>query len=85
VTAKEILHRLIEGFSPYLSCGVPKVYWDLAITFTGEVYGSKGIDLLESTHAICNDATDARNTKILHFIDLPPTELIESLEALNGG
>jgi len=95
MTAKDVLHKLIEGLDPYLSTGVPRVYWDLAITFTQELYGQKGVELLESVHETYDGAVEAGEEKILHSIDSVsqcekygatdgafPKELIEALEAL---
>jgi len=69
MTAKEILHKLILGFDPYLSTGVPKVYWDLAITLTREIYGPEGVELLESAHHTYDSSVEAASECIVHSIE----------------
>ena len=96
MTTHDVLHKLIEGLDPYLSTGVPRVYWDLAITFTQELYGQKGVELLESVHHTCDDSVEAASECIVHSIDSVsdgekygsfegtyPKELIEALEQLH--
>lgn len=88
--AKEILHKILLGMDAYLSCGVPDPYWELATELTREIYGDKGVALLESCHQTYDGAVDCRDEIILHTIhkwadpntEVNPEELIEQLEAL---
>ncbi len=80
---KEVLHEILRGMDPYLSVGVPEVYWNLAIRLTGDIYGQAGVALLESSHKTYDASVDARDEIIAHSLDpIDPEEIIERLEAL---
>ena len=90
----DILHEILKGMCPYMSCGVPTTYWKLAKKLTKEVYGPKGVKLLNSFHKTYDGAVDSRDEIILHSIDgwedggnthIGPEELIEKLVAGNDG
>jgi hypothetical protein len=79
---KEILHKIIEGMCPFLSAGVPDPYWELAQRLTVEVYGEKGLSLLELAHETYTD-----NKCRLHLLEIwedgkriPHQEIIARLE-----
>jgi hypothetical protein len=84
-----ILHEILRGMDPYLSCGVPGVYWDLAIRLTQEIYGDSGVKLLQSAHRMYDDGIDYKTKITLHSLELwedngntqlLPEDLIERLE-----
>lgn len=81
---KDILHQILKGMCPYLSCGVPTQFWDLSKILTKEIYGESGVALLEKFH-ISHEDGDI----FLHVIEgwendieIGPEELIEKLESL---
>lgn len=91
MTNKEILHKIILGMDGYLSCGVPSIYWDLAVNLTKEIYGEAGLSLLNKSKKIYNDQIDYETTLKLHTIsswenggnfEITPEILIERLEKL---
>jgi hypothetical protein len=88
---KEILHVLILGMDPYLSCGVPKILWDLTVQLTLEIYGQKGVEILESAHKIYDDKLGLNDTVSFHSIEkwedggnteILPEDIIERLGKL---
>jgi hypothetical protein len=90
MTKKGILHQVLLGMDPYLSCGCPTPIWDLAVNLTFEVYGSKGMELLEKCHKVYDASLEWDKDNVLHSIDweetpndiVGPQELIQKLEKL---
>jgi len=91
MTNKEILHEILKGMDPYLSTGVPEIYWNLAIKLTREIYGEMGVELLESAHITFNGAVDYKDETILHSLEkwedkstwISIEVIIDRLEAMN--
>ncbi len=90
LTNKQILHQVLKGLDPYISCGCPGPIWKLAKTLTREVYGKKGLQLLEKFNSEHDGSVDASKEITLHTVhgwddpntEVGPKELIEKLEAL---
>jgi len=62
---KEILHEVLKGMCPFMSCGVPIVYWTLAERLTKEIYGPEGVKLLESFQKTYDVRTTVSDETIL--------------------
>jgi len=90
MTTKAILHQILLGMDAYICCGVPGIYWELAVTLMDEVYGAAGLKLMERYHKTYDDSPDASKETILHTIngwddpntEINPEEFIQKLEAL---
>ena len=90
MTNKEILHRVLLGLDPYLSCGVPSPLYELAVDLTREVYGEPGVALVEQFKSEHDGSVDATQEITLYTIDgwddpntfVGPEELIAKLEAI---
>lgn len=86
---KDILHQILKGMCPYLSCGVPIQFWNLSKILTKEIYGESGVKLLKKFHETSEDRVAVDIT--LHTIhgwenegntEIGPKELIKKLESL---
>ena len=85
------MHQILMGMDGYISCGVPGLYWELAIALVDEIYGAAGLSLLERYHQTDDNSVEANVEIILHTIngwddpntEIGPEELIEKLEALS--
>lgn len=87
---KKILHEVLKGMCPYMTCGVPVVYWKLARKLTKEVYGDRGVKLLEKYKHTYDDSIEYDRVNTVYSIqgwddpntEVLPPELIKKLESL---
>ena len=93
MTKKKILHKILKGMDPYLSCGVPAPFWKLAIKLTKKIYGDEGVEILERFHETYDGSVEANKEIILHTINgsdasdktlVGPKEVIKMLEQSKG-
>lgn len=91
MTKKEILFDVLRGMDPYLSCGVPEVYWDLAMRLATELYGERGAAILSAAHKTYRPKFDASCEVVLHSIhgwedggntEITPDVLVARLNAI---
>ena len=76
MTNKEILHRLLKGMDPYLSCGVPEPLWTLALDLTEEVYDTPGKIILIAYHNSNSDDEGEKLYTIHGWTDDGQTEIL---------
>ena len=86
---KKFLNKILLGMDPYISEGVPTIYWELALEMTESIYGEEGVKLLKEMHQTFDASVDTKMTIILHTLQksengttLRPEHLIKQFKVL---